>query len=482
MKKMSVIGRSLIFCGLFLLLFLSSCTSKTEPNVAACEETLAKLQLRLEKVNNCQTADACAARKIGKPFDDIVYFINKEKLGQMLDEISSYEKTCDVPLTIQDISGPFSCVENKCRLADGREPTTKPKPSGSGVAACKFPTFTLHPQGNPLKRDNGEPFIVADPSVLFDAGKFKMWFTTGTNTVTGTGYAESSDGLVWTQRQTSLPGDVIIQPLRETWQHNGRETVSVLKKDNLYQMWYTGYPNCWFIDSSQATGCGRIVTVGYATSSDGVTWTDYAKNPVLVPDKNIPWEGPFSKVVETEGNRLYWQSGADEPTVVWDEATQQYKLWYTSAQTVQGVWQSKIGYATSADGVTWKKYAGNPVFTPPPAQQKSGYIVGHTNVIQDPQYGYHLFYHGGPSTSTARVGHAWSPDGITWERDPTNPVVDLGSTTHPNGEKTVVLTGGPSALYKDGKIYLYFMAAKSAKAGYGTFSSATMHLATADCS
>ena len=115
--------------------------------------------------------------------------------------------------------------------------------------ACKFPTFTLHPQGNPLKRNTGEPFIVADPSVLFDEGRFKMWFTTGSNTVTGTGYAESSDGLIWTQRQTSLPDNVIIQPVRGTWQHDGRETVSVLKKDNLYQMWYTGYPNCWFLDS-----------------------------------------------------------------------------------------------------------------------------------------------------------------------------------------------------------------------------------------
>jgi GH43 family beta-xylosidase len=103
-------------------------------------------------------------------------------------------------------------------------------------------------------------------------------------------------------------------------------------------------------------------------------------------------------------------------------------------------------------------------------------------VIQDPQYGYHLFYHGGPSTSAARVGHAWSHDGINWERDPVDPVVDLGSTTLPNGEKMPVLTGGPSALYKDGKIYLYFMAAKGAKSGYGTFGAATMHLATADCS
>jgi hypothetical protein len=145
----------------------------------------------------------------------------------------------------------------------------------------------------------------------------------------------------------------------------------------------------------------------------------------------------------------------------------------------QGDWQFRIGHATSSDGLTWKKDSGNPVFTPAPLGQ--GYpdtkIVSHSHVIQDPLYGYHLFYAGGSGTFNLRLSHAWSPDGINWERDPNNPIIDLGTVTLPNGETIIVMTGGPSAIWQGDILSVYFMGTKT-----GTFSNAELYLLTADCS
>jgi sucrose-6-phosphate hydrolase SacC (GH32 family) len=40
---------------------------------------------------------------------------------------------------------------------------------------------------------------------------------------------------------------------------------------------------------------------------------------------------------------------------------------------------------------------------------------------------YHMIYQGrNIVTGTVRLGHATSPDGIDWTKDPQNPVIDVG--------------------------------------------------------
>jgi len=46
---------------------------------------------------------------------------------------------------------------------------------------------------------------------------------------------------------------------------------------NVWKMWYEAVPG------------GNQSTTAYATSSDGLTWTKYAGNPVMSPSE--PWEG-----------------------------------------------------------------------------------------------------------------------------------------------------------------------------------------------
>src|SRR5881275_999695 len=55
----------------------------------------------------------------------------------------------------------------------------------------------------------------------------------------------------------------------ETWDNQIRERGWIMREDNIYHLWYTGYTN---IDSTKS--------LGYATSPDGFTWTRYKDNPI----------------------------------------------------------------------------------------------------------------------------------------------------------------------------------------------------------
>ncbi len=39
---------------------------------------------------------------------------------------------------------------------------------------------------------------------------------------------------------------------------------------------------------------------------------------------------------------------------------------------------------------------------------------------------FHMWYWLGGSSGRNRIGHATSPDGVTWTKDPLNPVLDYG--------------------------------------------------------
>ena len=82
-------------------------------------------------------------------------------------------------------------------------------------------------------------------------------------------------------------------------------------------MWYTG-----------VSGLGGATQIGYATSSDRVTWTKYEGNPVV--GTGTGWEG----------ERVY------RPSVL--KVSDTYKMWYSGKST--GL-DYAIGYATSSDGI-----------------------------------------------------------------------------------------------------------------------------------
>jgi hypothetical protein len=153
-----------------------------------------------------------------------------------------------------------------------------------------------------------------------------------------------------------------------------------------------------------------IRRIGYATSSDRVTWTKYAGNPVLDVGASGEWddEGVINPMVVLEGNTYYlWYSG-------WDSTS------------------TRIGYATSSDGIIWTKFSGNPVLDIGSTGSWDQAAVLGASVIFD-GVTYHMCFEGGsimPAGSSVpsdgRIGYATSPDRVTWTKYGGNPVLERG--------------------------------------------------------
>ena len=91
-------------------------------------------------------------------------------------------------------------------------------------------------------------------------------------------------------------------------------------------MWYAG-------------GSGSRWQIGYASSSNGISWTKSTANPILGPGPAGTWDD-------------YW---VFSPEVLFDGTT--YHMWYTGYDgTIR-----RTGYATSTNRIAWTKYSENPV-------------------------------------------------------------------------------------------------------------------------
>jgi hypothetical protein len=143
----------------------------------------------------------------------------------------------------------------------------------------------------------------------------------------------------------------------------------------------------------------------------------HAGNPLIVKDK--PWE----------------VSGPGYSTVMYDEEEGIFKMWY-------GMWIPKqkpstqiLGYATSKDGIRWtkpiinKKDKTNIVFhSKLPGFQAAG--IFKDPVARDPQKRYKMLFSAcqDGTAKTWSVNAAYSPDGIVWTDEPTNPVAPFSDT------------------------------------------------------
>ena len=124
--------------------------------------------------------------------------------------------------------------------------------------------------------------------------------------------------------------------------------------------------------------------------------------PVLTPEH--PWEN----------------MSVMNPCVLWDEARQLYRMWYSAGETYE---PNVICHAASADGVNWRKHRANPIFTREPRNIYERNRIGGCQVLPY-KGGYLMFYIGYEDIDTARVCGAWSPDGLSrWRRFDENPLV-----------------------------------------------------------
>jgi predicted GH43/DUF377 family glycosyl hydrolase len=150
-------------------------------------------------------------------------------------------------------------------------------------------------------------------------------------------------------------------------------------------------------------------------STDGITWT---RQPAAtwVLQKGAP--GKFDEL------------GVGKPSVLFDGTT--WHMWYSNEQLNTNEdypAAPKIGYATSADGITWvRQNGGDAVLDAGPYPENyflDTYGVSAPSVVREDDGTYTMWFTGHQSYYGRVIGRATSPDGVQWTKAPaSDPVLD----------------------------------------------------------
>lgn len=158
--------------------------------------------------------------------------------------------------------------------------------------------------------------------------------------------------------------------------------ISVLRDGDKYRMWLSWRPK---------------KSVALVESSDGIHWSE-PPQIVLGPKQETGWENDINRPVV-----LKREDG--------------YHMWYTG----QAGGGSRIGYATSHDGIAWKRISDKPVLSPEKPWEKVAVMCPHVLWDADARL-FRMWYSGGDQYEPDSIGCATSPDGITWTKNEANPV------------------------------------------------------------
>jgi sucrose-6-phosphate hydrolase SacC (GH32 family) len=223
---------------------------------------------------------------------------------------------------------------------------------------------------------------------------------------------------------------------RDTWDRKIRERGYILPSDDgRYDLWYTGY----------AGDRPATMSLGHATSPDGIHWTRDPSNPVFadswVEDMCVVrWDGKYFMVAEgkndvahllesTDGRKWTDHGSLDirkrdgtpigpgpygTPTAWFENGT--WYLYYERGD--QGIW-----LAVSKDLKVWTNVQDVPVIAMGPEPYDKAAVALNQIVKRDGLY--YAFYH----ANSARPWKDWttcvarSPDLVHWEKYPGNPII-----------------------------------------------------------
>lgn len=210
----------------------------------------------------------------------------------------------------------------------------------------------------------GIPNGAQHPDVLYDAQGFgggiytyKLWYwdtTAPVDSIDAVKFTQSTDGVNW------------ITPINIT-QNPLSPLVTGISTDYFYHIYGPGevlyfpentlpipgqplsYPYVMYFDTATEGALGSVEQTGLAYSTDGLFWTRYGTEPVLIPSGNInDWDGEYmyqpAIVIINDVFHAYYSGSNGQP------------LGSNGNTTAHG-----IGYASSVDGINWTK-APNPIF------------------------------------------------------------------------------------------------------------------------
>ncbi|MFQ5576817.1 MAG: hypothetical protein ACE5G8_07500, partial [Anaerolineae bacterium] len=324
--------------------------------------------------------------------------------------------------------------------------------SGWTQDVAQYPTV-IDGSGNRTVPGDWDGNSILAPSVISDAGQFKMWYTGFDLFGSGRlGQATSANGIDWAKSGSN--------PLL-----GGLFEVAVLKEGpGDYKMWYTsddgsiyratsvdglnwitattpvfspsfqtgtfdrdlvsdpsivqdGSGVYWmFYEAGNWNGNWNQIQIGAATSPDGLTWTRVQTTPVITAGGPGAWD----------------EQWALDPMARW--TGNGFELWYSGVD-ISGT--RRIGYATSTDGVNWSKSTANPVLQGDAGQWDDG-RAGNFFVLLDGGV-YKMWYH-----SNGQLGYATSTDGVNWSKFTANPAVGPAGGHLRRGERR----GGAGRLHR----------------------------------
>lgn len=253
---------------------------------------------------------------------------------------------------------------------------------------------------------------VSYPFVLYDGmkGQYRMYYAGSSSTQVNeslwdqwvTGLVTSTNALDWTYPENYEPvlfakkymeGDVI-DPDEQAKQFDAVFAIDacVIRDGSLYKCWYTGW-NGQVVQTGGGLSKKINFRIGYATSADGVQWTKF---------KGSAGAG---SVLQPGGKGAPDAYGAEDAYVIREDGI--YRMWYTGYDGSA----RHILYATSPDGINWKKKGVV-------ALPDDGGGPGAENPVIILRGGrYELWYQGrGAVVSNRCIQRAVSRDGISWEK------------------------------------------------------------------
>jgi len=270
-------------------------------------------------------------------------------------------------------------LEMENDIADRTVPDTW---SGSIVNYSGNPVLDQGPPGS------WESISASSPTIFYDGTTYHMWYEGYDGSRIRVGYASSPDGITWTKYASNPVLDV---GPPGSWDELRARTPSVIYDGLTYHMWYSG------------PGAGSYYRIGYATSPDGITWTKSPLNPVFSYGSSGSWD----------------DGGVSFPMVIHDGIT--YHMWFAGTDGAV----TRIGYATSPDGITWTRYAGNlcsgtvgngcVLDRGSPGSWDDDFVYIPRVLYNSTTSTYKIWYTGSDGTNY-RAGHATSTDGITWTK------------------------------------------------------------------
>lgn len=201
-------------------------------------------------------------------------------------------------------------------------------------------------QGPVVEFGDGATSILT-PTVMRENGVFRMWFSGADLTRTDAPHRlyqmSSPDGAEW-----SPPSEPQLDNIYAP---------TILRDGNIYHLWYT--------DPSSDPWCFR-----YATSKDGKTWEPHP-DPVMVVDQ------------EWEKGRLFY------PTVL--KLGDRFAMWYGSYWSARPN-TTALGFATSRDGIAWRKNPNNPVFRPDESHAWESHYTTSQSIVRLPDGSLRMWY------------------------------------------------------------------------------------------